>query len=63
MAWRIHKSTWPNGRAYWTVEDRATNRVRIGQKGGITKYHDREDAVRERKRLNDEYREDFEVIE
>ena len=52
MAWRIHQDTWPNGRKFWTVEDRAKNQARVGRSGGLTKYHDRAQAKAEADRLN-----------
>ena len=52
MAWRIHQDSWPNGRKFWTVEDRANNQARVGRGGGLTKYHDRAQAKAEADRLN-----------
>ena len=51
MAWRIWPQRWPNGREYWTVEDRENGRVRIGKSGGTTKYHEKAAAVIEADRL------------
>ncbi|MGP9790663.1 hypothetical protein [Roseinatronobacter sp. NSM] len=52
MGWKAHQSTWPNGRKFWTVEDRQNNKARVGAKGGITKFHDRAQAKAEVDRLN-----------
>lgn len=58
MAWKTYRDKWPNGRAFWTVEDRDSKprQIRIGMKGGITRYHDHEMAKAERDRLNGKQR-------
>jgi hypothetical protein len=44
MTWRIKKDRWPNGREFWTVENREESQVLVGQKGGITRYYNRDQA-------------------
>lgn len=53
MAWKAHEHRWPNGRRYWTVEDRQSKpaRMRIGKGGGVTKFHDYHMALCEVSRL------------
>lgn len=50
--WKAYKSRWPNGREYWTVENRKDGLHRIGPNGGVTIYYDHEAAKAERDRLN-----------
>lgn len=42
MAWQVYQHHWPNGSAYYTVEDRRSNprRVRIGVNHPTSKWHD-----------------------
>ena len=54
MAWKVHQSTWPNGRKFWTVEDRANNQARVGPSGSLSKYYDRAQAKAEADRMNSE---------
>lgn len=54
MGWKAHAHQWPNGRPYWTVEDRTTRRARIGEKGGFTKYQVKSQAQREAQRMRDD---------
>lgn len=53
MAWRAHEGRWPNGRRFWTVEDRRSKpaRAQCGDKGGVTRYHDYHMALCEVSRL------------
>lgn len=53
MTWRIHQQSWPNGRKFWTVEDRQNNQARVGSGGGISKFYDRTQAKTEADRLNE----------
>ncbi len=53
MAWRIWADKWPNGREFWTVEDREGHRARIGNNGGYSKFYDRTEAEAEAKWLRD----------
>lgn len=44
MAWRLTPNQWPNGRKYWTVENRERRLFICGKKGNPSKYYDREQA-------------------
>lgn len=56
-AWRIYSHTWPNGRPYWTVENRRYIGTMhpAGKKGGISKFHNRQYAERELERIKSLY--------
>ena len=52
MDWRIKKNRWPNGREYWEVHNPQARQVLVGERGGVTKYHIREQAEAARDELN-----------
>ena len=53
MGWRIYPARWPNGREYWTVEDRASKppQMRVGKTGRASIYYDKTKAQDEAKAL------------
>lgn len=76
MSWRLVEHQWPNGRPYWTIENRETREVRVGRNGHVSKFWDHGIAFTERNRLNEEEaakpkpppaltgdEDDFEVVE
>lgn len=52
MTWRLHPHRWPNGRHYWTVENRETGECRVGRTGNPSNFYDRGSAKAEANRLN-----------
>lgn len=52
MTWRIKKHRWPNGREFWTVENREERQVLIGKGGGVSRFHAREMAMASRDEMN-----------
>ena len=57
-SWRMYPGKWPNGRAFWTVENRKTGQVRCGPNGGLTRFHDKAQAMAEASRLRGKATED-----
>lgn len=54
MTWRLVEHQWPNGRPYWTIENRKTREIRASRGGEVSEYWDHALAFTEMTRLNDE---------